>query len=145
MQVSGCILALYVTCFETQSLQSLRACVRVCDNACVRACVRACVPAFVRACVRSFVRACERACVRACVRASNEVVTFIVFCVLIATKRCIAGQVFDPLDSSRNESSASFRMHLGSVRHLYLGSVVGIHLLPVRVNFFYNLSSGGLS
>ena len=86
-----------------------------------------------------------RACVHACVRASNEVVTFIVYCVLIATKRCIAAQVFDLLVSSRNESRASFPMHLGSVRHFYLGSVVGTYLLPVRLSFFYNLSPDGLN
>ena len=79
-----------------------------------------CMHACVRACVRAYVRAC----VRACVRASNEVFTFIVYCALIATKRCIAAQVFDPLDSSRNESSASLRVHLGIVRHLLLDSVV---------------------
>ena len=98
--------------------------------------MHACVPAFVHACVCPFVRACERACVRARVRAYNEIVTFIFYCVLIATKRCLAAQVFDLLDSSRNESSANFRMPLGTVRHLYLGSVVGTYLLPVRLSFF---------
>ena len=84
----------------------------------MRACVRARLRSFVLACVRSCVRASVRACVRACVRASNEAVTFIVYFVLIATKRCIAGQVFDLLDSSRNESSANFRVHLVIVRQL---------------------------
>ena len=112
-----------------------RVCLRSCVSACAHACVHACVPAFVHACLCAFVRACEPACVCACVRASNEVVTFIVYCVMMATKRCIAAQVFDLLDSSRNESSASFPMHLGTVRHFYLGSVNGTYLLPVRVIF----------
>ena len=60
-----------------------------------------------RACVRAYVRACMRACVRVGERACKEDVNFIVYCALIATKRCIAAQVFDPLDSSRNESSAN--------------------------------------
>ena len=101
-----------VACMHACLRACARACLRSCVRACVHACVHACVSAFVHACVFTFVRACERACVRACVRASNEVVTFIVYCVLIATKRCIAAQVFDLLDSSRNESSASFRMQL---------------------------------
>ena len=78
-------------------------------------------------------------------RASIEVITFIVYGALIATKGCIATQVFDPLESSRNESSLSLRVHLGTVRHLYLGSVVGTYLLPMRVSFFYILSSDGLN
>ena len=69
------------------------------------------VHACVRTCVRSCVRACVPACVRACVwaRAHLTKLPLSVYCALIATKRCIAAQVFDPLDSSRNESSASFR------------------------------------
>ena len=123
----------------------MHACLPACVRACLRSCVRAFVHACVRACLRSFVLACVRACGRAGVRASNELITFIVYCALIAPKGCIATQDFDPLEGSRNESSASFRVYLGTVRHLYLGSVVGTYLLPVRVSFFYNLSSGGLN
>ena len=68
-------------------------------------------------------------------RATNEVITLIVYCALVAQQRFIVAQVFDPLDISKSESSASFWVHLETASHLLIGSVVRTYLLAVRVNF----------